>query len=190
MSSNSNPPKALPSIHRFITTHDSSGKSCYSKDLDEPLNFWQVSAGEGNSADFELGYVTEGLPIPLANNKDLSTFKEAYANKQKSGLVKHGGSILRYCDIPPGSKSQMHRTVSLDYGILINGELECLLDSGETRTIHPGDVVIQRGTNHQWFNRTEQWARIVFILFHAMPVEINGRALGEDQGGMELPDSH
>ncbi|KAF5637934.1 cupin domain protein [Fusarium sp. NRRL 52700] len=73
MSSNSESPKALPSIHRFITTRDSSGKSCYSKDLYEPLNFWRVSAGEGNSADFELGFVTEGLPIPLANEMPMPT---------------------------------------------------------------------------------------------------------------------
>lgn len=50
----------------------------------------------------------------------------------------------------------MHRTVSLDYGVLISGELECLLDSGETRSVHPGDVVVQRGTMHQWVNRGKE----------------------------------
>lgn len=52
------------------------------------------------SAAFELGYVTQDFPITLSNGEDLPTFKEAYENKQKSGLVKHGGSILRYVDIP------------------------------------------------------------------------------------------
>ncbi|RGP81426.1 hypothetical protein FLONG3_571 [Fusarium longipes] len=190
MSSNTNPRKTLPAVHRFITTHDSDGKSFYSDELEEAMSFWTIDAGNGNSGEFELGYVTTNLPIPLKDNKDLSIYKEAYSNKKESGLVKHGGTILRYCDIPPGSQSQMHRTVSLDYGILIQGELECLLDSGEARTVRPGDVVIQRGTNHQWLNKTQEWARIVFILFHSEAIEINGRQLGEDQGGMKLPTSH
>ncbi|KAM0543472.1 hypothetical protein ACHAPJ_012270 [Fusarium lateritium] len=190
MSSSTPISNGLPTVNRFITTHDSNGKSFYSKDLQESMTFWTVDVGDGYSGEFELGYVTDGLPVLLKDDKDLSSFKEAYSNKENSGLVKHGGTVLRYCDIPPGSRSPMHRTVSLDYGILISGELDCLLDSGEVRTIRPGDVVIQRGTMHQWYNRSREWARIVFILFHASPVEIDGQQLGEVQGGMKLPLSN
>ncbi|KAF4455203.1 cupin domain containing [Fusarium albosuccineum] len=189
MPSQNNIEKSLPDINRHITTHNNQGAAVYSKDL-QLCDFWTIHTAEGHSADFELGYITEDFPIPLGKDQDLSTFKKAYANKMGSGLVKHGGSILRYCDIPPGSRSPMHRTVSLDYGIVIVGELECLLDSGETRTVRPGDLVVQRGTLHQWINRTDEWARIVFVLFHASPVEIGGTRLDEVQGGMSIPLSH
>ncbi|KAF2010173.1 hypothetical protein BU24DRAFT_473354 [Aaosphaeria arxii CBS 175.79] len=182
--------KILPSVNRYITTHNTAGDSIYSKEVEEPLDFWTVHTGEGHSGEFELGYVTEGFPVPLAGDEDLTAFKDAYNKKKESGLVKHGGTILRYCNIPPGSRSPMHRTVSLDYGILVTGELECLLDSGESRTVHSGDLVVQRGTMHQWINHKDEWARIVFILFHATPVEIGGTKLEEHQGGMVVPASH
>lgn len=153
----------------------------------ESMRFWTVYTEDGHSGRFELGYITNSFPVPLTGDRDLDAFKDAYATKEQSGLVKHGGTILRYCDLPPESKSPMHRTVSLDYGILISGELECLLDSGEVRTIRPGDLIVQRGTMHQWFNRKKEWARIVFILFHAEPVVIGGEPLEEVQGGMKLP---
>ncbi|EXL64082.1 hypothetical protein FOPG_19648 [Fusarium oxysporum f. sp. conglutinans race 2 54008] len=63
------------------------------------------------SAAFELGYVTQDFPITLSNGEDLPTFKEVYENKQKSGAY-----------------SPIHRTESLNYGIVIVGELECVLD--------------------------------------------------------------
>ncbi|KAF4331880.1 cupin domain protein [Fusarium beomiforme] len=181
---------SLPNPKRHITTHNNQGSSIYVEDLPESLNFWTISTEDNKSARFELGYVTEAFPITLNKDEDLATFKEAYANKQNSGLVKHGGTILRYVDIPPYSQSPMHRTVSLDYGIVIAGELECLLDSRETRIVRPGDLMVQRGTMHQWNNRTDRWARIVFVLFHAYPIEIAGKELGENYGGMGVPDSH
>jgi uncharacterized cupin superfamily protein len=57
----------------------------------------------------------------------------------------------------------MHRTESIDYGILIEGEIVLILDKGEV-TLTPGSVVIQRGTNHAWANRTNRTARMLFIL--------------------------
>ncbi len=57
----------------------------------------------------------------------------------------------------------MHRTETLDYGIVIEGELVLVLDQGE-RVLHPGDVVIQRGTNHAWANRSDRVCRIAFVL--------------------------
>jgi mannose-6-phosphate isomerase-like protein (cupin superfamily) len=57
----------------------------------------------------------------------------------------------------------MHRTETVDYGIVIEGELVLVLDT-EERLLHPGDVVIQRGTNHAWANRSDRPCRIAFIL--------------------------
>jgi quercetin dioxygenase-like cupin family protein len=80
----------------------------------------------------------------------------------------------------------MHRTVSLDYGVVIEGEVELVLDSGETRVLRRGDVAVQRGTMHAWRNtsRTE-WARMMYVLQECKPVEVEGKVLGEDYGDMK-----
>jgi hypothetical protein len=57
----------------------------------------------------------------------------------------------------------MHRTESIDYGIVLQGELTLILDEGET-VVRAGDIVIQRGTNHGWANRSGEMCRIAFIL--------------------------
>ena len=57
----------------------------------------------------------------------------------------------------------MHRTETIDYGIVLEGELVLILDEGET-IVRAGDIVIQRGTNHGWANRSDRNCRIAFIL--------------------------
>jgi quercetin dioxygenase-like cupin family protein len=57
----------------------------------------------------------------------------------------------------------MHRTRSIDYGIVIEGELVLIMDEGET-VCRPGDIVVQRGTNHAWSNRSDRNCRIAFVL--------------------------
>jgi quercetin dioxygenase-like cupin family protein len=79
----------------------------------------------------------------------------------------------------------MHRTVSLDYAVVLLGEVELVLDSGETRLMKPGDVAIQRGTNHAWRNISKTHpARMLYVLQEALPLEIGGKKLEEDYGGI------
>lgn len=86
----------------------------------------------------------------------------------------------------PGVISPMHRTVSLDYGIVLIGEVELVLDSGETRVMKVGDVCVQRGTNHAWRNTSQtEWARMMYVLQPSLPIEIEGKRLNEDLGSME-----
>jgi hypothetical protein len=64
----------------------------------------------------------------------------------------------------PGARhALMHRTETVDYGIVIEGELVLIMDEGET-TVRAGDIVVQRGTNHGWANRSDKTCRIVFVL--------------------------
>lgn len=81
----------------------------------------------------------------------------------------------------------MHRTISLDYGVVLEGEVELILDSGESRLLRRGDVVVQRGTNHAWRNVSEDaWARMLYVLQEAEEVRVGGVVLGEDYGsGMD-----
>lgn len=91
------------------------------------------------------------------------------------------GSVVRFVDIPPGASSPMHRTQTLDYGIVIFGEVELELDSGEKRTMKAGDTCIQRGTNHLWRNNTDKWGRMAFVLLHSKEIVIDGKPL-KDEG--------
>lgn len=77
----------------------------------------------------------------------------------------------------------MHKTVSVDYGIVLEGTIELVLDSGETKIMRRGDVCVQRATNHAWRNVTEKngWGRMVFVLVTAEKIE----GLEEDLNGME-----
>lgn len=80
----------------------------------------------------------------------------------------------------------MHRTVSLDYGIVIEGEIELILDSGETRLMRPGDIAIQRGTMHAWRNTSDtKWARMLYVLQPSKPLVLDSGALGEDYADMK-----
>ncbi len=65
-----------------------------------------------------------------------------------------------------GRHPMMHRTETLDYAVILEGELTMLLDEGEV-TLKTGDVLIQRGTNHAWVNRSKKVCRILFVLFDA-----------------------
>ncbi|KZL84377.1 cupin -type [Colletotrichum incanum] len=144
-----------------------------------------VKNHKGEHGAFGLGYSSEGLAVSFANDKDLPDFKKLDANHQKFSLVRKNGIILQYVDIALKSVSPMHRTSSLDFGVVLIGELACDLDSGERRILKPGDVEIQRGTMHQWLNMTDSWARMVFVLIDASEVEVGNRKLGKDLGGME-----
>jgi len=97
---------------------------------------------------------------------------------------------MRMVDMPPGALSPMHRTVSLDYGVVLKGEIELILDSGEKRLMRQGDLSVQRGTMHAWRNTSStEWARMLYILIEAKPLNFEGKALGEDYGGLEVPAS-
>ena len=75
----------------------------------------------------------------------------------------------------------MHRTQSLDYGVVLEGELEMILDDGVTRMMRRGDVAVQRATNHGWRNTSQtEWARMLFVLQECQKLFVGGKELGED----------
>lgn len=99
------------------------------------------------------------------------------------GLVTKGGTVLRYVDFAPGYECMMHRTQSVDYGIVIEGEIVSVLESGEETVLKRGDVMVQRGTMHAWRNdSTTEWARMIFCLQDCKPLVVAGKRLGEDLG--------
>lgn len=160
---------------RFITTHREDGKAVFEARFGEETQM--VTNPDGIA--FGLSYTAKNVPIDMAADKDLDVYAEYL--KTAPGLSISNGNVLRHVDIPPSMECTMHRTVSLDYGIVLEGEVELLLDSGEKRTMRVGDVAIQRGTMHQWINRdTEKYCRMVFVLVDSEPLVISGRKLGEE----------
>jgi quercetin dioxygenase-like cupin family protein len=101
------------------------------------------------------------------------------AARQDIGLTIPGGTVFRIIQFEPGNPSFVHRTSSLDYAVIIDGEVDMQVDEGESVHLAAGDVVVQRGTTHGWFNRGTEPCRIVFVLLSAEPVEIAGRVLDE-----------
>lgn len=163
----------MPIPKRFITKHNDDGNAIFDTRLNDDLPETVLSTHV-----FYLGYITQGFPIDLEDNTDIETYGN-YINNSP-GLSVPGGSVLRIVDFPPG-RSAMHRTLSIDYGGVIVGEMELVLDSGESRVMKRGDVAVQHGTKHQWVNRDEEnWARMVFVLQESKQLAVKGVKLEED----------
>ena len=87
------------------------------------------------------------------------------------------GTRFAVIDFPPGNHPHMHRTETIDYVIVIEGEIEMDMDDS-TVVLKAGDIMIQRGTNHAWANRTDKRARVAFVLIDAEPLGIGKPVLG------------
>jgi quercetin dioxygenase-like cupin family protein len=171
-------PKQLPAIRRFITTHDAQGNAIWDDTV--PV---QVQENRSGGFSTHVSYVNEDSSNTLTGDYDLKAYRE---NPSEKDLAPASGSSLRVVDFWPGFPAVMHRTASVDYGIVMEGEIECVLDNGSTKTFRRGDIIIQRGTNHAWKNTGAEIARICFTLLPSPPVKIHGREL-EVHGFADLP---
>ena len=88
------------------------------------------------------------------------------------------GSVFRVLELMPGNGQRVHRTDSLDYAVVISGAIDMELEPGEP-TVHleAGDLVVQRGTVHNWINNGTVPCVIAFVLIDATPVTTNGKEL-------------
>ncbi len=145
-----------------MTGLDDSGRSVIVEDAALAAAGLAEDPGRTDTQFFQI-WATHEMPVDLS---------DGVLSRQRQGssttVVGSGtGSVMRIGQLAPGSRSPMHRTLSLDYGICLEGECELELDGGETVTIRAGDVVIQRGTNHVWHNTSDQPCRFVWILLDA-----------------------
>jgi hypothetical protein len=167
----------LPPLKRLVTGHNDSSKAIVHSD--DPFA-WQPF--DNDKMAFSVVYTTSTFPPDLNSDADLTTH-DALMAKGTPGLVNPNGTVIRCVDFAPGYRCGMHRTQSLDYGIVLEGEIEMVLDSGERRDMTRGDVAVQRATNHQWVNKSAtEWARMMFVLQDCQPLKVGGKALGEDLG--------
>ena len=170
------------SIRRIVTGHDAEGRSCIAEDA-SALNVRTVESRPGFQAVNLWCTTSSPASIEAADGLD-----------QLQGIAPPPrGTVLRIIDLPPESKDPeetrrriqatfgkmfddahrddagtkkhpgMHRTTTVDYALVLEGEVVAVLDMQEA-TLRAGDVLIQRGTNHAWANRSDAVARIAFIL--------------------------
>ena len=175
---------SFPPIHRVVTGHDAEGKAVVASNGPLPT-VAQIQAIPGTV--FHEVWETPATPAPVDNGADPTT------GALKLPPPRHGTRI-RFVDIPPDSAEflahgagrvkdafaqigdvaastvkgdsphpLMHRTESVDYGVVIEGELTLVLDDSEVQ-LKPGSVVVQRGTNHAWANRSGRPCRMLFVL--------------------------
>jgi quercetin dioxygenase-like cupin family protein len=156
----------LPPVQRVVTGHDASGRAVFKSEDFSPTK--NIPTGD---AAFLLVWTTKTVP---ADNND-----ETDGRERDAGITLNEGSVIRVVDMYPGQASPFHRTNSIDYGIVLEGEIELELDDGAKKTIQQGGIIVQRGTNHLWRNTSDRICRIAFILIEAPAYLHNGVPLTE-----------
>ena len=159
----------LPPVRRVVTGHDEKGRAVIRSDT----GFATEAIPSGDAA-FALMWTTASVP---ADNND-----ETDGRERDAALTIHQGSVVRIVDMLPGGASPMHRTNSIDYGIVMSGQVVLELDDGVRTLLGPGDIVVQRGTIHLWRNPSDtEPCRIVFVLIEAQPYRQDGEPLEQVQ---------
>ena len=179
---------SLPPIRRIVTADDADGRSRIAEDA--PATAIRTVAERPGYRAVNV-WRTTGTPVSIE--------EEDSVKSHKGILPPESGTILRIIDFPPepkdpeerrrriaatfggifsdathdkreGKHPGMHRTETVDYAIVLEGEIWAVMDENET-LMRAGDVLIQRGTNHAWANRSDKTARIAFVLIDGTRTE-------------------
>lgn len=166
------------SYRRVVTGHDADGKSVVISDGVPPQH--HPMTGEAIGADFvEIWSTPEAVPT-------LTSEPGTEPNERPFTIMPPTGHLIRLIDLYParmgGAKTVMHRTRTLDYAMVISGEVVLHLSDSEV-VLGPGEVVVQRGTDHAWENRSDGVTRMAF--FH-IAGEFAGELLAKLPQPLEL----
>ena len=143
----------MPTVpRRVVTGHDGVACRCSARDGPVPV----VGTAPDGALFYEI-WGTDAMPAPIGAAEPDPTLSALTVPPPPNGTK------IRINEFPPGVVSPVHRTQSVDYGIVLDGEVVLVLDDAET-TLRAGDVAVQRGTSHRWENRTDGTARMAFIL--------------------------
>jgi quercetin dioxygenase-like cupin family protein len=159
-------------MRRVVTGHTPEGKSTVLYDSQLPM--LEQDAGVGVRQEDRAGtaerviWVTQGFPV---NNDDPSD-----TASRKVFTSESDGTIFRMVQYSAGVAPRHHRTNSIDYAVVLSGSIELQLDT-LTVQLNPGDVLVQRGTIHNWMNNGTEPCVIAFILIGAQPATVNGERL-------------
>jgi quercetin dioxygenase-like cupin family protein len=150
-------------VRRIVTGHDANGKAIVTIDEVARNN---PAARPGVTTC--VAWTSEGFPVD--NN---GTADEA---KRQTGTTHDNGTVFRIIEFAPGNAERNHRTDSLDYAVVLSGEIDMDLDGANVH-VKAGDVIVQRGTIHNWINRGSEPCVIAFVLIAAHSAVAGGRVL-------------
>jgi quercetin dioxygenase-like cupin family protein len=150
-------------VRRVVTGHDANGRATVQ--IDEMVK--NITSSRPNQSAVVI-WTTDALPANNDGDVDAST--------RKTGTTLPGGSVFRVVEFSPGVAPRNHRTDSIDYAVVMSGEIDMDLDGTVVR-LKAGDVLVQRGTIHNWINRGTMPCVIAFALIDAKPVTAGGKLL-------------
>ena len=150
-------------VRRVVTGHDANGRAVVKID-DVSKNI--VSSRPGQSAC--VVWTTESFPVNNTGDAD--------QGQRQVGTTLNNGTVFRVVEFAPGVAPRNHRTDSIDYAVIVSGEIDMELDDSVVH-LKAGDVLVQRGTIHNWVNPGTQPCVIAFVLIDAKPVEVDGKVL-------------
>jgi len=157
---------APPKIRRVVTGHNDQGQAVVK--IDEVCQHFKVGRGNANVCNI---WTTDTVPADNDGFEDKG---------QRPGMFTMipNGSVFRILDFHPGLEKRSHRTDSIDYIVVMQGKIDMELEpGGEVVTLQQGDVMVQRGTVHNWVNRYDQTCVMAVILIHANAVQAGGQTL-------------
>jgi quercetin dioxygenase-like cupin family protein len=158
-------PSQNPSVRRIVTGHDDQGRAIVK--IDELCHHFKEGRPNGFACNV---WTTDTVPADNSGQTDLGRREGRFT------MIEHG-SVFRILDFHPGVQKRVHRTDSIDYIVVMSGEIDMELDDGVEVHLKAGDVMVQRGTVHNWVNRGTKTCVMAVILIHAKPVEAGGKVL-------------
>ena len=150
-------PLAKPKFRRIVTKHDTSGKAAIWFDADATTHKFP-----NEKISSTLMWSTDRTPTLIFSDED-------EGNRILGSAPPPGGSRFTMMEFQPGNEATLHRTDTVDYVICLSGEIDMFLDDSQFVTLRAGEVLIQRGTNHAWANRSDKPCRLAVILLDALP---------------------
>ena len=150
-------------VRRVVTGHDQAGRALVHID-EVARNIIENRPGASSTVIWS----TRGFPIDNANPED-GALRDVKTSESD-------GTVFRIVQYQPGVSPRNHRTDSIDYAVVISGEIDMQLDGSEVH-LKAGDVLVQRGTIHNWVNRGKEPCVIAFVLVGAKPVTVGGKTL-------------
>ena len=152
-------------LRRVVTGHDARGKSIVV--IDEPASNL-LSRRPGHTSS--VVWTNEETPAEISSDADEADRDVAQCAAR--------GAIFRIVEYAPGVAPRMHRTETIDYAVVMSGEIDMGLDDGVVVPLKAGDVLVQRATVHDWVNKGDIPCVIAFVLIAAKPIVAQGRSLG------------
>jgi quercetin dioxygenase-like cupin family protein len=160
---------SLPPPRMVVTSHTKTGQSVFESD-EKIAPFYPFGPQATGFARFH-----SRLVVPVNN-----TASPPPEIAQTLPKCPPRGLLFCTTDFPPNYSAPMHRTLTLDYAIVMSGEITLKLDGGEEKIVRAGEVIVQKGVNHQWINHSDQVCRMMCVMIASEKVVLEDGTVMEE----------